>query len=66
MSYSVNTPCWNCTKAPGNGGNCRDEQHILDGIIEKVYVGEEHQGSGQILVSCCNHDLPKQTPPDEE
>lgn len=50
MSYSINSPCWNCAKRV----ICTDEKKIQDGInrIHETSFEDGHQGSGIIVLAC--------------
>lgn len=59
MSYSVNTPCVDCTKRTA----CTDGIVIrgaVQGIIHQMPFGVGHLGSGSVTVECHN----KETEPD--
>lgn len=49
MSYSVQVPCWNCTKKD----DCKDYQHLQEGVNAAHQDIEGHKGGGTILMSCC-------------
>jgi hypothetical protein len=55
MSYSLNTPCWDCVKSD----SCTD-RHVLGGAIQGIHqmpgrnTGKDfgHMGSGSINLTC--------------
>jgi hypothetical protein len=49
MSFSLNYPCFNCKKKE----DCKDAQHIQEGITAAHLDQDGHKGSGFVLVSCC-------------
>lgn len=60
MSYSLYTPCNQCTKK----GKCTDEANLRKGVeaIHNTRIGEGHEGSGYIMMMCTrqNDDLKPQ------
>lgn len=50
MSYSVNSPCWNCEKKDA----CTDLKHIQEAVQTIHNTGREggHQGSGSVTLMC--------------
>jgi hypothetical protein len=60
MSYSVTTPCRDCTKKKG----CTDGIVIagaVQGIIHQMPFGVSHLGSGSITLNCSNKtEIPKE------
>jgi len=51
MSYSLNSPCYNCSKKT----DCTDEAELRKAIQEIHNRTKEtgHMGSGQIVLACC-------------
>ena len=63
MSYSVNSPCWNCSKET----TCTDREKIGEAVNQihnepaGLGDGNPHGGSGMIVLYCTNiirKDLP--------
>lgn len=53
MSYSLNTPCNDCTKI----SICTDRA-VLSGAVEGIHrmpFGVGHHGAGSIDLNCCNY-----------
>lgn len=50
MSYSLNTPCYNCTKKE----TCTDQAKVQAAITNIHHTTKEngHQGSGTIVLAC--------------
>lgn len=63
MSYSLQTPCWACSKGRAHGGECRDEILLSEGIqkIHENTYETGHQGGGYVVMMCVrmNDDLKK-------
>jgi hypothetical protein len=58
MSYSVKTPCGNCTKI----GQCVDGTIISYAVyaLHGLGEGKGHLGAGLISIDCCNFEGPKE------
>lgn len=55
MSYSVNTPCFDCNKKKA----CTDGIVVtgaVQGIIHAMPFGVGHLGSGSVTMDCANHE----------
>jgi hypothetical protein len=54
MSYSVQTPCYSCTKKE----TCKDGKAVESTvqIIHSKTYEEGHQGSGSIILTCVRMD----------
>jgi len=60
MSYSLNSPCYACSKKE----TCKDESKIKDAIakIHETTFEDGHQGSGQIVLACVTQNRPLWVP----
>jgi hypothetical protein len=50
MSWGLTTPCWKCEK----NQECKDAQHIQEGINAIHQDTDGHKGSGAVVMSCSN------------
>ena len=51
MSYSIQAPCFNCTKK----NSCTDLSKItavVQDVIHQTSFGDGHQGSGWVTLTC--------------
>lgn len=52
MSYSIQSPCFNCEKKD----TCTDAATINKAVQEEIHsrtYAEGHQGGGTIVLACC-------------
>jgi len=52
MSFCLMTPCWYCAFGPQGDDSCKDGERIRGGVNQAHAGGDEHKGSGNILVQC--------------
>lgn len=56
MSYSLNSPCYNCNKEK----TCTDLNKVRE-AVDKIHASsydEGHQGGGEILLACFRQNEP--------